>query len=415
MDQPYLLENLISIEMLQKVQDNFSESVGIALLTVDTEGNPVTRPSGFSEFCTTVRMYKKFRDGCIQCDKVGGRTALANHGPTIYRCHCNMVDLAVPIIIRGGHHLGTILAGQVRLGNENRPVVKPIIPYDDSWQDIPGLTELYEQSPIVSYKKISSAANTLFHLANYLVEQGYSNSISKKLHSKNLEIVKESKRAVELEKSLREAELKALSYQVNPHFLFNVLNAIGRLAYFEKAQKTEKVVHGFSDMMRYILNKDISQFVTVQNEVQHVANYLYLQQIRMSDKFTFSIDVPEEYNRTLCPFMVLQPIVENSINYAIEPSGEKRFVKIRAYDDGKDVTLEVRDNGDGLSPERAKAALEGRVEHAGRGSIGLYNVNQRLIFSYGSSYKLIIESPHLPGEGTLVRMKFPLGFDLLAV
>lgn len=412
MGHSYLLENLISIEMLQKVQDNFSDSVGISLITVDTDGEPVTCPSGFSEFCTTVRMYKKFRDGCQLCDKIGGRTALDNHGPTIYHCHCGLVDLAVPITIRD-HHLGTILAGQVQLNGGNTPVIGQLVPYDESWKEIPRLTELHDKIPTVSYKKLVSAANTLFHLANYLVEQSYSNSIAQELHSKNMKIVEESKRAIELEKSLRESELKALSYQVNPHFLFNVLNAIGRLAYFENARKTEKVVYGFSDMMRYILNKEVSQFVTIKNEVQHVANYLYLQRIRMSDKFSFVIDVSEEYNGTLCPFMVLQPIVENSINYAIEPSGRKSFVKVRAYDDGKDLTLEVEDNGDGFKPEKAKAALEGKIEHSGRGSIGLYNVNQRLISSYGSDYKLTIVSPNSPGGGTLVKMRFPLDFDLV--
>ncbi|HAS89586.1 MAG TPA: histidine kinase [Desulfovibrio sp.] len=412
MTRSYELENLINIEMLQTVQDNFSDSVGFSLITVDTDGVPVTRPSGFSPFCSKVRIYKRLRDQCQHCDRVGGRTAVKESKPTIYRCHCGLIDLAVPIILRD-KHLGTILAGQVRLEDEYTPVIRQLVPYDDSWEDIAGLPELYESVPTVSVKKLNSAANTLFHLANYIVEQNYSNSITQQLHAKNMEVVEESKRALELEKSLRESELKALAYQVNPHFLFNVLNAIGRLAYFENARKTEKVVYGFSDMMRYVLNKEVSQFVTVRNEVQHVGNYLYLQQIRMSDKFTYSIDVPEVYNSILCPFMVLQPIVENSINYAIELSGQESFIKVRAYDDGTDLTLEIEDNGDGIDPAKAKDALEGKIEHAGRGSIGLFNVNQRLVFSYGNDYKLRIESPNTPGGGTLVKMRFPLDFDIV--
>lgn len=415
MARSYLLENLISIDMLQKVQDNFSVAVGVSLITVDTHGNPVTRPSGFSDFCAAFRATsEKFKALCIRSDELGGLHAVKRRGPSIYRCPCGLVDLAVPIMIRD-HHLGSIMAGQVRLSDESAAVIGSHMPYDESWKADRRLREYHERIPAISYSKLIAASKTLFHLANYLVEQGYSNSMAQELSAKNLKIVEESKRTLELEKTLREVELQALSYQVNPHFLFNVLNAIGRLAYFENARKTENVVYGFSDMMRYILNKDIAQFVTVKNEVEHVGNYLYLQQIRMSDKFSYDIDVPDKYNSTLCPFMVLQPLVENCINYAIEPSGNESFVRIKASDDGKDVTLEVQDSGDGISPEKARAALNGTAERSGRASIGLHNVNQRLIYFYGESYGLEIESLNTPGAGTLVRMRFPLEFDPAAL
>jgi ligand-binding sensor protein len=396
--------------MLQKVQDNFSAAVGVALWTVDSRGVPVSKPSGFTEHCRAMRSTKEGRACCIRSDNTGGRTAMARGSPCLFLCHCGLVDIAVPVVLQGTY-LGAVLAGQVRL---NASYDSPVERLTGDCSPAPGnaeLNALFHKTPVIAYEKIHAAAYTLYYFAGYLVEESYSNIVSRELNAKNLRLMEESKRLLELEKSLREAELQALSYQVNPHFLFNVLNAIGRLAYFEHAEKTEKVVYGFSDMMRYVLKKNISQFVSVHSEVEHVKNYLYIQQVRMSDKFSFSIEIHEKYDKVLCPFMVLQPIVENCVNYAVEPRGEGGHIRLTARDDGSDMILEVVDNGDGIDPGRAKAALEGTVERQSGTGIGVHNVDRRLKFFFGNGYGLEIRSAFLPGEGTAVRMRFPLNFD----
>ncbi|MDR1125647.1 MAG: PocR ligand-binding domain-containing protein [Deltaproteobacteria bacterium] len=410
MNSPVRLKDLINLEMLQKVQDNFSAAVGIALVTVDMHGVPVTSLSGFTEHCQAMRASKEGRARCIRSDDLGGRKAMARGGPGLFLCHGGLVDFAVPLVLRGTY-LGAVLAGQVRLKDANGHRVERLDANPPAAPRDPRLEELFQQTPVISYKKIHSAAYTLYHLAGYLVEESYSKIMSQELNTKNLRLMEESRHRLELEKSLREAELQALSYQVNPHFLFNVLNAIGRLAYFERAEKTEKVVYGFSDMMRYILRKNISQFVSVRSEVEHVKNYLYIQQVRMSDKFSFSIEVNEKYNQVLCPFMVLQPIAENCVNYAVEARGEDGHIRLLAHDDGTDMILELIDNGDGIDPARAKAALEGSADRQGGTGIGLHNVDKRLKFFFGDQYGLEIVSSFLPGEGTTVRMRFPLHFD----
>jgi ligand-binding sensor protein len=410
MNRPLRLKDLINLEMLQKVQDNFSTAVGIALVTVDTRGVPVSKLSNFTDHCRAMRSTKEGRACCIRSDNAGGRMAMARGKPTFFLCHGGLVDIAVPLVLQGTY-LGAILAGQVRFDASSDTSLERI-PVNCS--PAPGYAELdalFRRTPIISYEKIHAAAYTLYYFAGYLVEESYSNIVSQELNAKNLRLMEESKRLLELEKSLREAELQALSYQVNPHFLFNVLNTIGRLAYFEHAEKTEKIVYGFSDMMRYVLKKNISQFVSVHSEVEHVKNYLYIQQVRMSDKFSFSIEVHEKYNKVLCPFMVLQPIVENCVNYAVETRGEDGHIRLAARDDGRDMILEVVDNGDGIDPARAKAALDGTMEQRSGTGIGLHNVDKRLKFVFGDDYGLEIESAFVPGEGTTVRMRFPLNFD----
>lgn len=413
-DRILRLEELISVKTLQQVQDNFSAAVGIAIVTVDEYGTPVTRPSGFCGFCDTVRSSPATRDACLRCDNGGGRIAMSTGKPSIYLCHCGLVDFAAPIIAFG-QYLGAIISGQVRLKDEDTYSLEYIVPPEPAWQADPKMCAMREQVQVYSYEKLHSVAYTLFYIASSLAEESYSNMVTQELCAKQMRLAEESRRRTELEKNLREAELQALSYQVNPHFLFNVLNTIGRLALMEHAEKTETIVYAFADMMRYILKKSRSQLVPLRTEVDHVRNYLYIQQVRMGSRFSFTLDIPSKYDGIHCPFMALHPIVENSINYAVEPHAENGVIAISAYDDGEDLFLVVKDNGDGIAPELLRAALDGVAEYHGRTSIGLCNVNSRLLYFFGEGYGLAVESTCLTGEGTTVTLRFPLEFDPCAI
>ncbi len=412
------LSDLTSVETLQKVQDNFSAAVGVAMVIVDPRGEPVTNPSGFSNFCQYIRSHPMWRERCYHCDSVGGRTALSTGDPSIYKCHCGLVDFAAPIIMRG-EYLGAVICGQVNM-RTSAPTpdlvdLSGLFPTENSWRDDPALVKLHEDIRVIDYEKLRSAAYSLYYIASYIVEESYSASVNQELYAKNVRLLEESKRRAELERSLREAELQALSYQVNPHFLFNVLNTIGRLALIEGAEETETTVHAFADMMRYVLKKSGSQFVPLSTELDHVRNYLFLLRLRLGDRFTFNISVPEEFGTTICPFMVLQPIVENCINYAIEPRESDGVVEINAFRDGDDVIVDIVDNGDGISAERKQAVLAGVADRDGRKSIGIYNVDSRLRHYFGDDHGLEIVSPFRENRGTLVRIRLPADYDVAAI
>lgn len=384
------------------------------MVIVDPDGEPITNPSGFSNFCAAIREHPRWRERCFHCDAVGGRTALSTGEPSIYKCHCGLVDFSAPITMRG-EYLGAVMCGQMNLApGEAIPDLmdlSELFPTAEDWREDTELLELFGQTGEITYEKLRSAAYSLFYFASYIVEESYNKSISKELYRNKLRLMEESKKRAELESSLREAELQALSYQVNPHFLFNVLNTIGRLALVEEAEQTETTVHAFADMMRYILRKSGSPFVPLATELKHVQNYLYLLTVRLGDRFTFKLDFPEEASKVSCPFMVLQPIVENCINYAIEPCESGGLIEISAYRDGADIIVDITDNGDGISHERKVAALAGRAGEGERRSIGISNVDSRLRHYFGEDHGLEIVSPYRHGRGTLVRLRLPVDFD----
>lgn len=401
------INDLLSLDMLQKLQDNFSDATGLALVAVNASGEPITKPSGFSSFCLMFRSSKTRQAQCFECDNAGGRKALQVGEPIFYRCGCGLAEFAVPIDVEG-HYLGALLSGQVKIVEQELQGLNPILDENTSWQHNKQLIKLYDEIKTVSFEKFKAAAYTLYDLTHYLVSQGYTNVIRTRLHEQTLELLNESRRRIELEKLLQEADFKALSYQINPHFLFNVLNTIGRLALLENAEKTEAMVYGFSDMMRYILRKNNNKLITIESEINHVSNYFSLQEVRMGDKFTYSISVSEKYYKTPCPFMTIQPIIENCFKYVVEPREERSHISIICFDDGHDVIIKITDNGDGMPKDMIALALKGNLNRNKNDGLGIFNVSERLKLSFGDGYGLQIESSFRKGEGVTVLIRCPL-------
>ncbi|MCL2892624.1 sensor histidine kinase [Brenneria tiliae] len=406
MNNKYQLHEIFDVSRLQTLQDSFSKSMMIALVVVDEQGVPVTKPSGFCDFCARSRLNPVLATRCYECDNAGGRAAMDACKPVVYRCYCGFVEFAVPIMINN-HYLGAFISGQVKVESEKEEVIPYILDENWVWQENPLLVNMHENMKRMPYERFESTAYTLLHVASYLVEQAYTNNIQRELHQKDLELATELRKRVEIERSLHEAEFKALSYQINPHFLFNVLNTIGRLAFLENAQRTENMVHDFSDMMRYLLRKSNNGLITLRNEIGYVNSYMSIQKVRMSDRFDYIFNIPDKYLDVICPFLILQPLVENFFNYVVEPREIKSHILIRATDDGRDVIIEVTDNGDGISPQDIDGILSGN-ENRKKGGIGINNIKNRLQLLFGESYGLEISSPHKPNLGTTIKLRFPM-------
>lgn len=407
MDYVFHLQDLLDINRLQILQNNFSKAMGIALVIVDENGKPVTEPSGFSSFCKLSRLRPNQANKCFQCDNAGGRAALIAKGPIVYRCYCNFVEFAVPLIVHN-RYLGAFISGQIRVEEEKQKKIPFILGESKEWMIDDELVKAYQDSNFIPYEKFVAAADSLLNITLYLAEQGYSNHIQKELHAKSIKLAEEERNRAQLEKALKEAEYQALSYQINPHFLFNVLNTIGRLAFLEDANQTESAVYNFSDMMRYILKKSSNKLITIGTEVNSVKSYLAIQQLRMKDRFTYDIDVPEKYFNIESPFLILQPLVENCFNYVVEPRENQSHIRIHAYDDEEDVLIEVSDNGDGISREKIAYILSDEITRNNEKGIGIKNVQNRLQLSFGDKYGLEIESENKTNMGTTIRLRFPM-------
>ena len=407
------ITDIFDVDVLQKIQDSFSEATGFATITVDYKGNPITKYSNFSGYCTKVRENKNCLECCYRSDAHGGIESARSGKPSIYICHGGLVDLAVPIMVKG-NYLGAIMSGQVRIdeeGMKNLPLgsVSELTDFSE-FENREELEELYEKTQVTTLKQVNAAADLLYTIANYIVEKQMIHIMQEELHNKNLELMEEVKLRSEVEAALKEADLKALQAQINPHFLFNVLNTIGRLALLENAEKTQEMIYAFSDMMRYTLKKENSNIVSLKEEIEHVRNYLSIQKMRLGERLEYDIQIDEDAEETMCPFMTIQPFVENAINHAIEPNVKGGKITITAEMQDNLTLIHIIDNGSGIKKELIDKLLNGTYESSPENGdkntgIGINNANKRLQYYYGAEYGVAIQSD--VGHGTDILIRIP--------
>ena len=210
---------------------------------------------------------------------------------------------------------------------------------------------------------------------------------------------------------LRKAEFELLQSQINPHFLYNTLDAIIWLAEAGEQKKVVSMVRSLSEFFRTSLNRG-KDIIPVKEEVLHVRSYLEIQQVRYQDILNYEIDVPEELDKYLIPKITIQPLVENALYHGIKNKRGSGTIHIRGKKQDGILVIEIEDDGIGISKERLWQVNDGirKKVLTGKDIYGLYNVNERIRLNFGEEYGINIESNY--GEGTLVRVLLPCTEEL---
>jgi two-component system, LytTR family, sensor kinase len=201
--------------------------------------------------------------------------------------------------------------------------------------------------------------------------------------------------ASELKAQIVDAQLSALKMQLQPHFLFNTLNAIMVLVRQQRGREAEETLARFSDLLRAVLTDMDAQEVPLDRELEYVRLYLSIEQVRFSDRLRVEIEADPEILDAAAPHMGLQPIVENAVRHGIGKSAAGGYIRIRASRVNEQLEISVVDNGPGMR-------ASGGAEHYG---IGLANTRARLDQLYGGRASLRI-APAEDG-GTAVTMSIP--------
>lgn len=195
----------------------------------------------------------------------------------------------------------------------------------------------------------------------------------------------------------RNAELSALQSQINPHFLYNTLEAINSMASCSGLKDICTICQKLGEMFRYSINNGKNEFVNLQDEIHHIQNYMVIQKIRFDDRFDVFYDFPNEILEYKILKFILQPIVENALNHGFSEKRGKGFLEISGQIKNKKLFLKVQDDGVGMSEEKLRELIEsmnGKYSAGadGRGHIGIRNVNSRIKLAYGEEYGITIQS-----------------------
>lgn len=221
-------------------------------------------------------------------------------------------------------------------------------------------------------------------------------------------LIKEIKDKAALKALLKETELKALQAQVNPHFLFNTLSAITESALIEGADKTLSMVEKISGMLRYSLTS-FHKEVKLEDELEMVKRYVYLQSQRFGDRIKFQIDLPEKIPVIYTTCMTIQPIVENAIIHGLEQKVEGGTIKISLKEEEKNIIIQIQDDGIGIDTEVLEKLFDenNQRNHTGHTTgIGINNVYERLKIYFEQENLLLIDSEI--NVGTCVTIMLPI-------
>lgn len=202
----------------------------------------------------------------------------------------------------------------------------------------------------------------------------------------------------------RRSELMVLQNQINPHFLYNTLDIIVWMIENEKREEAVDVVTALARFFRISLSKG-KTIIPIGDEIEHVRNYLMIQEMRFKNRFTYTFQIEEDTERYGTVKLILQPIVENCIYHAMEFMDGDGEISVSVQKDGTDILFTVSDNGCGMTEDILERLLAGESVSKGKGGVGLQNVQERLQLVFGEKFQFSLFSE--PDEGTTVCIRIP--------
>ncbi|CAH1190355.1 hypothetical protein PAECIP111892_00123 [Paenibacillus auburnensis] len=247
-----------------------------------------------------------------------------------------------------------------------------------------GWLEERRSMPDGDFRLLERSVDHLIHKVNNLMEESYQAKMQE-----------------------REAQLRTLQAQINPHFLYNALDMINWSAISHDAEDTSQMIEALAHYFRLSLNKGRDN-VSIRDELELAKVFLEIQQNRFPSTFTFTIEAGLGLEAYIIPKLTLQPLVENALLHGIRKTKDKQgTITIAARLEQETIVLTVSDDGIGMSPEQGQRLLREpsleKQDNGSSGSFGLYNVNERIRYFAGNRYGLSIDSE--PGKGTVVTVR----------
>ena len=279
----------------------------------------------------------------------------------------------------------------------SRVVVRPLLELAQASRSIAEGDLSGPDLPIKSSDEVGRLTGTFNQMKHAMAQQL---STQQALH-------REEVRNLALEKDLEHTRLEVLKSQVNPHFLFNTLNMISCMARLEDAETTYKMIVSLGNLFRHNLRTK-QQEVTLEEELDGLEDYIYLQQMRFDGRITVEKQILVDPARARLPSFTLQPVIENAFSHGLKACEEGGRILLRVWRQGRMLYVTVADNGKGMTEEELAALSEKmrQSEQTGK-SIGLGNIFRRVSMLYPDTGKMQVFSR--AGHGTVIRFEIPQG------
>ncbi|WP_350343917.1 histidine kinase [Proteinivorax tanatarense] len=383
------LRKLISSKLYTRYSGILSLS-DISLFLVDTDGEILHELIPPPDFCSHVCHPEKGK----ACLDYKSRLETSKEG--MFVCKHGLQNILLPIKVKD-NTLGYVGGMQTYLeGTEYKKHTIDIQTlHKDKDLDFEFIAKSIASLKVLQSSKVTVHEQLCNHIANNI-----SLDLAESVNEVNPQVARLSIEKEILEKKIIDLEAKNMSLVVNPHFLFNTLNTIARIAYFEQSHTTEELIYCLSDLLRYNLKND-DQLHTIASEIDNIEKYLHIQKVRFKNRLEYNIDIPEQVKSYRIPNMVIQPVVENAIIHGVSKSRDGGSINIYAKNsNANEITIFIADNGHGFP----KKVLDQIKENNYSNGLGFQSTDKRLKQYYGKCFGLEIVKSDYSGSTVAIKI-----------
>lgn len=378
---------------IKSIYDVYANSLKFPLSVFDACSNAIIEGKGYPALCQIKCHLSENLCNCKSYAIAERYASRFNAEPVAFVCPYGLSVITMPILCND-ELVGVIKGGHIRVSPEKAPAYtdceNPSVQWDETAQTF------HKASVKAILQQIKNLSQSI---ANYRIFETTERELGKKE-----EIIEDiSRHETMLEESLKVTQEKALSLQINNHFLFNTLNAIAGLAIKESAFKTYETILNLSNMFRYSL-KTSGSFVRIQEEIDYLNNYIELQKVRFGDRLRVKIDIAPELVRVNIPFNCLQPIVENCFTHGFRGKKGKMLIEVLGIRNGLTIILAINDNGIGMD-EATVETLNRNACSTNAPVHGLTMIAAKLRLFFGERFEFEVLSS--TQKGTSVRLVLP--------
>ncbi|MGO2082865.1 PocR ligand-binding domain-containing protein [Vagococcus sp.] len=402
------LKNLVNLETLQQIQNNLVNVTGIAMVTVDYRGVPITEETSFTSFCKARREISQGKVNCFFSDAYGSLKAAMTNTPYVYRCPMGLVDCAVPIIVEGTH-LGGVLLGQVRCDEEiELESIENLVQNEISLEDYPQLKEKYYETKIVKLSEIEHTGQLVKYLVSDMVEKQVALIVQEELYNE-MERLQTKIKLLESELKL-EANDKNNLFQGTSQFMLSTLTIINSMAIIDDSSSISDVVSNYAKLLKdvYEIGNDLIAFSI---ELDFMKKTIEIMEKYFEKKIDFIVETNCPVNDYRIPPFILYTFIENAILHGILPSNKPGKIKLKINQKQKFLIIEIIDNGIGIDFNYQNNKKNKKLENYDQNILSSLDINmakKRLEDTYGVENVVIKIEQNVKGSGTTSTLTVPV-------
>lgn len=391
--------HLFGKEKLENIQESLSKATGLAFITVDFRGEPITEATYFSSFCRQVRNSPAAIERCKSSDAFGSIQAAVTKKTNVYFCPCGLLEVAIPIIVRG-HYLGGFIGGQIQCRDAPESVSRlaSVMHSAESDSVVTHCEKLREEIPVFSYEKFLDIANLVFLVINQLSENEVSKHLQEDVLKKRMKKIQTANQRQAKEIAQKTMELKEQKARFNPCETLDILTSLMNLSILEDVEGFQEYLGSFIGYTKYKCMEK-GTFVPVSGELEHAMQYLMLQKKKLGDRLEYSMEVPGEMQMRKMPSDVFLPFIQNALHNGIMLKKEGGTISVTGYMRNNNLVLEISDNGPGLGDAEMEDKYEAyKDRHEGYYiKLGMDYAREKMRQLFGEEYSILAENSRNKG------------------